>query len=93
MGGYSYHFQTGAIASLTRNLGSSFATAFDHQFLDAQSNTVKELRFSPEIVSETFQASHAPIAAPTMNEWGAMSLGLLLGAVSIHYLKKRRLAR
>ena len=64
MGGYSYHFQTGAIPSRTRNLGSSFATAFDLQYDDPSSNTVKELRFSHEIVSETFQAD--PLNRPPL---------------------------
>jgi hypothetical protein len=57
-GGSSYHFFTKAITSLTRNLGSSFATAFDIQYYEPASNTVKELRFFPELLNE--EISSAP---------------------------------
>jgi hypothetical protein len=57
MGGYSYHFLTGAINCLTRNLGSSFASAFDMQYYDPKSNTVKDLRFFPELFNEEVRQS------------------------------------
>jgi hypothetical protein len=82
----SHHFQTGAITSLTRNLGSSFATAFDVQYYDPQTNTIKELRFSPEILSETFQQ---PVSAPAITEWGTIGLLVFLGTGAVYSIKRR----
>ena len=91
MGGYSYHLQTEAITSLTRNLGSSFAAAFDLQYYDESTNTVKELRFFPEILSETFQANPQATPVSTMTEWGMMVLLLLLGTGAVYLLRKKSL--
>jgi len=88
MGGYSYHFHTGAIASLTRNLGSSFPTAFDILFYDPQSNTVKELRFNPEVLSETFQQA----AVPAISPWGGAVFALLLAASMLVRIRRYRRA-
>ena len=53
MGGYTYHFRTGAINALTENLGSSFPTCFDVQYYEEADNEVKEIRLLPRILTET----------------------------------------
>jgi predicted secreted protein len=53
MGGYSYHFRTGAISTLTENLGSSFPTFFDVHYYEEADKEVKEIRFLPRILTET----------------------------------------
>ena len=86
MGGYSYHFWTAAIASLTRNLGSSFPIAIDIQFLDPDSNTVKELRFVPEVLSETFQ----PLAVPALSPGGMILFVVVLGVSTLLATRARK---
>jgi hypothetical protein len=59
MGGYTYHFRTGAINSLTENLGSSFPTFFDVQYYDEFDKEVKEIHFLPRILTETREGVEA----------------------------------
>ncbi len=44
-----------------------------------------DFTFSADILS-----SNAPVSVPALNQWGTVILGLLLGAGSLYYLKRRK---
>jgi hypothetical protein len=87
LGGYGYHFLTGAIVSSAHNLGSSFPTTFDLQYYDSSSNMVQELRFAPEVLSERLEL---PVAAPALNGWSLLLAGAGLAALGVWRLCRQR---